>query len=249
MLQICQKEQAMAFTLKRSDLDFLLAQVNIGTDYSQLTLGVIDPSGLREVSGTNNNLVGSSVGIPGAFVPGTNSTWGQADQDFLRLSQTSYDPTGPDAAYATLGNGSAGNVSDATPRLVSNLIATSFTSGPNVNPAAIEAVTDFYGVAPDDPAFPGNPDIAVLPNAGVLGGGRYNAWFVAFGQFFDHGLDFVQKGASGTITIDIMPGDPLYVDPLGANYVPGVSNIMRVSRANLANPASEFNPDGTLMAG
>ena len=88
-----------------------------------------------------------------------------------------------------------------------------------------------------------------MPTAGVLGGGRYNAWFVAFGQFFDHGLDFVQKGASGTITIEIKPGDPLYVDPSDPGYVAGVSNVMRVSRANLANPASDFNPDGTLIAG
>ena len=238
------------FNLNRSDLDFLLAQVNIGTDYSQL-INALDPGGLREVSGSNNNLVGSSVGTPGPFVPGPYTTIGQANQNFLRLSQTSYNPSGPDAAYATLGNGSAGNVTDATPRLVSNLVSTMFTTGTYANPAAQQAMDDFYGPNPP-PALPGtnpDPDVAFMPTAGVLGGGRYNAWFVAFGQFFDHGLDFVQKGASGTITIDIMPGDPLYVDPLGPDYVPGVSNIMRVSRANLANPAGDFNPDGSLMAG
>ncbi|HET6240813.1 MAG TPA: peroxidase family protein, partial [Arthrobacter sp.] len=175
------------------------------------------------------------------------ATVGQADQNFLRLSHTSYDPTGPDAAYATLGNGSAGNVTDATPRLVSNLVSTSFTTGPNANPAAQEAVADFYGTNP-----PPNPDVAIMPNAGVLGGGRYNAWFVAFGQFFDHGLDFVEKGASGTITIPILAGDPLYVDPSAPAYVAGVSNIMRVSRANLANPDSDFvsgNGTGALISG
>ncbi len=58
-----------SFTINKADLDFLLEQVTIGTDYSQLT-NALDPRGLREVSGGNNNLVGSSVGTPGPFVPG-----------------------------------------------------------------------------------------------------------------------------------------------------------------------------------
>ncbi len=37
-----------------------------------------------------------------------------------------------------------------------------------------------------------------------------NSWFGIFGQFFDHGLDFIGKGGSGTITIALSPGDPLY---------------------------------------
>jgi Ca2+-binding RTX toxin-like protein len=233
---------ATSFNLNRDDLNFLLTQVTIGTDYSQLT-NAVDPRGLREVSGSNNNLVGSSVGTPGPFVPGPYTNMGQADQDFLRLSPTSYNPAGPDAAYATLGNSSSGNVADATPRLVSNLVSTMFTTGIYANPAAQEAMADFYGDnAP--PALPGtnpDPDVASMPTAGVLGGGRYNAWFVAFGQFFDHGLDFVQKGASGTISIPIPEGDPL--------YVVGGPNVMQVSRANLANPATDFNPDGSLMTG
>ena len=57
----------MAFTLKRSDLDFLLEQVTIGIDYSQL-VNALDPSGLREVSGSNN-----LVGTPGPFVPGSQT--------------------------------------------------------------------------------------------------------------------------------------------------------------------------------
>jgi hypothetical protein len=54
------------FNLNRDDLNFLLAQVTIGIDYSQL-VNALDPSGLREVSGSNNNLVGT----PGPFVPGS----------------------------------------------------------------------------------------------------------------------------------------------------------------------------------
>ena len=43
-----------------------------------------------------------------------------------------------------------------------------------------------------------------------------NGWFALFGQFFDHGLDFVGKGADGTkITINLSPDDPMYgvIDP------------------------------------
>ena len=37
-------------------------------------------------------------------------------------------------------------------------------------------------------------------------------WFVMFGQFFDHGLDFIGKPASNPakITIPLSPNDPLY---------------------------------------
>ena len=161
---------------------------------------------------------------------------------------------------------------DATPRLITNLVSMSFITdnpfsvgthsydNPMINPAAVEAVTDFYGVSPfladgvtPNPAYLGDPDVAVIPNAGVLGGGRLNAWFTALGQFFDHGLDFVEKGANGTVAIEIKPGDPLYISPTlpggvlpNPYYVAGVSNWMYVSRANLANPDTDFvTEDGT----
>src|SRR5882672_7049231 len=37
-----------------------------------------------------------------------------------------------------------------------------------------------------------------------------NSWFGIFGQFFDHGLDFIGKGGAGTITIALETTDPLY---------------------------------------
>ena len=37
----------------------------------------------------------------------------------------------------------------------------------------------------------------------------FNPWFMFFGQFFDHGLDLVQKGGSGTVFIPLQPDDPL----------------------------------------
>jgi Animal haem peroxidase/RTX calcium-binding nonapeptide repeat (4 copies) len=58
-----------------------------------------------------------------------------------------------------------------------------------------------------------------------------NGFFAVFGQFFDHGLDFVGKGASGTtITIPLSPDDPLY-GVIGRDGQPTTS--MRISRANV----------------
>ena len=39
----------------------------------------------------------------------------------------------------------------------------------------------------------------------------FNSWFTLFGQFFDHGLDLVNKGGNGTVFIPLQPDDPLYV--------------------------------------
>ncbi len=54
----------------------------------------------------------------------------------------------------------------------------------------------------------------------------FNSWFTLFGQFFDHGLDLVAKGGSGTVFIPLQPDDPL--------YVPGSpTNFMVLTRATL----------------
>ena len=44
----------------------------------------------------------------------------------------------------------------------------------------------------------------------------YNLMFVFFGQFFDHGLDLVDKGGNGTVIMPLNTDDPLFrtgVDP------------------------------------
>ena len=57
----------------------------------------------------------------------------------------------------------------------------------------------------------------VLPNVSPDEGlsASFNSWFTLFGQFFDHGLDLVAKGQSGTVFIPLQPDDPLY-DPTAA---------------------------------
>ena len=54
--------------------------------------------------------------------------------------------------------------------------------------------------------------MASIPNTAPDGGAPFNQWFALFGQFFDHGLDLVAKGGSGTVFVPLQPDDPLYVD-------------------------------------
>ena len=53
----------------------------------------------------------------------------------------------------------------------------------------------------------------IAPDEGLSA--PFNSWFTLFGQFFDHGLDLVDKGGNGTVFIPLMPDDPLY-DPTAA---------------------------------
>ncbi len=217
-------------------------------NYSALA-NAVDPSGLREVSGANNNLVGGSWDANmQTWVPGPHSTWGQSSQPFLDLSVGQQDLSAP-VSGSNGYNVPGGAVSDAAPRLVSNLVASSITdpNSPLYNPAAAGAATnslpnsEFAGLQ-----FNGQ-DTAFVANAGVLRGGRYNGWFVAFGQFFDHGLDFVNRDTdpNATITVKLSPNDPLY-DADGANNIAGdfddVTTI-RIRRAAVAN-AGEAGGDG-----
>lgn len=67
-----------------------------------------------------------------------------------------------------------------------------------------------------------------------------NGWFVLFGQFFDHGLDFIGKGADGSkITINLSPDDPLYGVINPSTGQPTTSIV--ISRADV----SGFTADGT----
>jgi Ca2+-binding RTX toxin-like protein len=72
----------------------------------------------------------------------------------------------------------------------------------------------------------------VAPDAGLSA--PFNSWFTLFGQFFDHGLDLVNKGGSGTVFIPLETDDPLYVP--GSN-----TNFMVLTRATVT-----AGPDGVM---
>jgi Ca2+-binding RTX toxin-like protein len=66
---------------------------------------------------------------------------------------------------------------------------------------------------------------AIAPDEGLSA--PFNSWFTLFGQFFDHGLDLVNKGGSGTVFIPLMPDDPLFVPG-------GTTNFMVLTRATVS---------------
>ena len=72
----------------------------------------------------------------------------------------------------------------------------------------------------------------VTPDEGLSA--PYNSWMTLFGQFFDHGLDLVSKGGSGTVYIPLQPDDPLYVEGSPTNF-------MVLTRAT-----NQPGPDGVL---
>ncbi|MDC9825127.1 peroxidase family protein [Devosia sp. ZB163] len=73
----------------------------------------------------------------------------------------------------------------------------------------------------------------VAPDEGLSA--PFNSWFTLFGQFFDHGLDLVGKGGSGTVYIPLLPDDPLF-----NAATPGL-NFMVLTRATVLP-----GPDGNM---
>ncbi|WP_281401835.1 peroxidase family protein, partial [Microvirga soli] len=94
---------------------------------------------------------------------------------------------------------------------------------------ALMTLLDTYGIVLDG----SNVSIPnVAPDEGLSA--PFNSWFTLFGQFFDHGLDLVNKGGSGTVFIPLLPDDPLYDPTSPTNFMvltratvgPGVDGVM-----------------------
>jgi Ca2+-binding RTX toxin-like protein len=226
-------------TFIRSDIEFFLQQIllaeahSAGANPADLVPNVFVPWGLRTVSGLYNNLVPGQEHFGAAdqtFPLGTEQIWrNEGDDGPITVD---FDGPGPAPPVVISNNnygttGTAGNVVDADPRIISNLIVDQTAT----NPAAVAANG---GAAPIfspglDGIFGTTDDVEVFfmpneaPDEGLSAG--FNTWFVFFGQFFDHGLDLVDKGANGTVFIPLQPDDPLY------STEPGANNFMVLTRA------------------
>ncbi len=200
------------------------------------------PAGLRTVDGTFNNLLIAPTGTPGTpgYNPGT-SEYGAADTLFPRLTDPVYnnDADGDSMAFGPPGSGApppvtntnyanSGNVADADPRIISNLIVDMSVNNPAAiaafftNPLALAAFEAAHpGKIPVAPSHPEagegdylaitNEDLQTIPNQSPDVGlsPSFNSWMTYFGQFFDHGLDLVTKGNAGTVYIPLQDDDPL----------------------------------------
>jgi len=248
-----------SFRLTADDLEFILAQIQISESHAAgndlLCASPLDttgkcvpdenlPYGLRTVDGSFNNLAAGQ------------DQWGSADRTFPKLLPESWrqadpvpagpgwppnmGPAGADQAascdpgvtcYAMSDANSF--VYDSEPRTISNLIVDQ-TDG---NPAAINAHDSTPGATTD----PISGRIFIpneAPDEGLSA--PANLWFVFFGQFFDHGLDLVDKGGNGTLVVPLQPDDPLF------NPATPQTNFLVLSRATRYNEAGELDPNGTV---
>src|SRR5262245_37374787 len=228
------REQAMAVTLIQSDLQFILDQILIseahanGADLNDLLPNVFVPWGLRTVDGSYNNLV-----------PGQQN-FGAADQPFPTLLEPAFRP-----GYQPPNL----NVVDAQPRVISNLIVDQTMS----NPAAVKAFIDggfgfFDGTVLRHLNDDGTPGAMVLagetltipntaPDEGLSAG--FNTWFVFFGQFFDHGLDFIQRDTE-IVMIPLAPTDPILIENPGAPPFMIIERTLKDADGNAINRTTPF---------
>ena len=236
---------SQGFVITAGDLRFIFSQILVAQDHAAggALLGpgpnqVHDPQlprGLRTVDGTFNNLVPGQVDANGV----QSQFFGAADQLFPRRTTPVFRAAEAGTSYTQL----AGNVFDSQPRMISNLIVDQTRHNPaavaaNVNPCgsgqfvcggggvvAGPGLDGVFGTTPTDPA--GADDVLFIPNITPDFGlsAPFNLMFTFFGQFFDHGLDLVNKGGNGSVIMPLRPDDPL--------FVAGGPNIMVMTRATV----------------
>jgi Ca2+-binding RTX toxin-like protein len=214
-----------SFEILPSDLDFILKQIKISENHAAGgnllcptttdTSGTCVPHpmlpwGLRTVDGSFNNLLPNQ------------SKFGAADQVFKRLLPVQLrdgEPV-PPGAPAPPGTPTTGSTSykqtsgftyDSQPRVISNLIVDLTES----NPAAVAVAEKVEGSEIDEDGRIFIPNEA--PDEGLSA--PFNTWMTFFGQFFDHGLDLVSKGGSGTVVVPLKADDPLYVEGSRTNFI------------------------------
>src|SRR6266705_4143691 len=198
-------------------------QVNLfGTPNPQL------PLGLRTVDGSFNNLVTAP----------DQHLFGASDLVFPRLTTPNFRPAEQGTSYTQ----KSGNVFDSQPRTISNLIVDQTAN----NPAAAAAAANpcgsggfvCQGPQTQDPVTGTFFIPNITPDFGLSA--PFNLMFTFFGQFFDHGLDLVNK-SGGTVIIPLKPDDPIIAGPdhiLGnADDIPVAQRFMAMARAtNLPGP-------------
>lgn len=223
------------FTVTPADLAYILKQIKIAEAHVANTTSATGPCGaligtgpnqipdaltsygLRTVDGSCNNLIKG------------RETFGAADQVFPRHTTPVF--KNADAAPAAFGGGStsyaqkSGNVFDAQPREISNLIVDQTAT----NPAAVAAAGFPVRTQGNPGLFPCTTDPDPVTNApgipaGCVPTGKtlfipnvttdvglsppYNSLFTLFGQFFDHGVDQTVK-SGGTVFVPLKADDPL----------------------------------------
>jgi len=168
----------------------------------------------------------------------TSQSYTQAQGGFTLSAQTGavqYEPSYR-LDYRIRGEVNPGNpyIFDASPRLISNLVSD------QTGKTAVQVLDDPYAREWTQAGTKAGKRVSQKNNTRhetiLTGGDGVNdsntgnplpnsGFFALFGQYNDHGLDFVDKGKDGTLLIPLLPGDPL--------YIPGSpTNFMALSRTN-----------------
>ncbi|MEE2665969.1 MAG: hypothetical protein VX681_17790, partial [Myxococcota bacterium] len=214
------------------DLDFILKQIEFaerhaaGEELLDILPNASIPWGLRTVDGSFNNL------IPG------QTAFGQADQEFPAATERVFSDAQNGTSY---NQGDGTTVMDSTPRLISHLIVNQSVE----NPAAVYAADANGDASNEGPDITG-VDQLIIPNFAPDEGlsAPFNAFMTFFGQFFDHGLDLVNKGGNGVVFMPLQQDDPLYdagPDGIAGNADDGNTNFMLMTRAT-----RDAGPDGVI---
>ncbi|WP_423770594.1 peroxidase family protein [Pseudomonas sp. NLJ1] len=226
-----------------------------GADILSLLPNIRAPLGLRTVDGSNNNLLNLN-GINNTQFGAADNIFPRVTDPVFNPAEGAPagffgpgSPAIPGSSYEQ----TSGPVFDSQPRTISNLVVDQTSNNPAAYATAYDpgadGVLNFGAVGNDDVlkdgvrivASPGldgqfgtgdDHDVYLFENTAADAGlsAPFNAWMTFFGQFFDHGLDLVTKGGSGTIFIPLQSDDPLFVEG-------GSANFMVVTRAtNLPGP-------------
>jgi hypothetical protein len=204
-------------TLSLSDIRFLLSRVRTEFLPQELNgLAAFGPTGTRNLQGVGNNTLDTSLD---GYWYGAGDTLFTRDT-FNRLLEptTKNDIISAPFANTTRGASSVITISDTTtvggqvydalnPRNISNLVADSTTpiGFQSLNSADPNYALKLELSLQDDPTG------RISPVSGAINPLAYSNWMSQFGQLFDHGLDFVSKGKDGTIFVELLPSDGLYV--------------------------------------
>jgi len=232
------------------DMAFILQQIKIaerhaaGENLLDVLPNATFPLGLRTVDGSFNNV------IPG------REQFGQADVEFPTQLERIYrdaqiltfplapnDVPGAQTSYRT---GDGRTVQDSTPRLISRLVVNMSVE----NPAAVFAAAqneDSFIVGPDVTGVDGFQIPNVAPDEGLSA--PTNAFITFFGQFFDHGLDLINKGGNGLVFMPLQEDDPLFVTGSPTNFMlltratvdPGLDGILGTDD-DVKNPVNATTP-------
>ncbi|WP_130904697.1 peroxidase family protein [Pseudomonas sp. Sample_22] len=217
-----------------------------GQDMLSLIPNIRAPLGLRAVDGSNNNLLNLNGNNHTEYGAADNLFPRLSDPVFNPAEGVPAgffgpgSPAIPGSSYQQ----TSGFVFDSQPRTISNLIVDQTSNNPAAYATAYDPGANGHldfgvtGSGNDDVlkegvrivASPGmdgqfgtgdDHDVYLFENTAADAGlsAPFNAWMTFFGQFFDHGLDLLTKGGSGTVFIPLQPDDPLYVPGGNTNFM------------------------------